>query len=309
VNLNGYITILDPAAPEKPKKVIYGHNKAPTALAFDSDDNRLLTGDSEAQLIRWDVATADNLLMGGKGHTNQITRIRVQGSKIVTAAKDDTIRFSDKSTMQWGASVSLEGAPLDLAVGTKDQSLVIAVTSNAIVVLKDGKLAQTVATGYEATSVALNYDNTKVAVGDSKGAVRVYNISGTSLSESSKFEGLTMAVTTAAFSHDGKWFAAADANRSILVWDAKAGGAAKLDSLKYHSSKPVSLVWAADSKHFITAGLDGSIFVWDVEKPDQRIHIKDAHKGGISEAVWVNPTTVASVGVDACLKTWSIKFH
>jgi len=309
VNLNGYISLLDPNAPDKPKKVVHGHNKAVTTLAIDVENNRLFSGDSEAQLIRWNVDNGETALMAGKGHTNQVNRARVQGGHVVTAGKDDSIRFSNKNDMQWGAnSVPLEGNPVDLAVGKKDHSVVVTITRETVVLLKDQKLAQTIKPGYEPTAVALSHDDTKVAVGDSKGVVRVYNVSG--LSEASiKYEGLTGAVTAADYSPNGQWFAAADANRAILVWDAKSGGAAKIDGLKYHSSKPVSLSWAASSLHFVSAGLDGSIFVWSVEKPENRIHVKDAHKGGISEAVWVNPTTVASVGIDACIKTWTVKFH
>jgi len=246
----------------------------------------------------------------GNGHSNMINRIRVQGSNIVTAGRDEAIRITNKNDLKWGAqNVAVEGIPNDIAVGKKDQSIVFGITSNSIVVIKNAKLAATVKTAYEPSCVALSADETKLSVGDIKGVVHVYSISATSLSETSKFEGLTGVVTVAEYSPNGQWFAACDSNRSILVWDAKVGGAAKLDSLKYHTAKPVSLNWASDSLHFVTAGLDGSIYVWDVQNVDNKIHIKDAHKGGCSEVVWVNATTVASIGVDTCMKTWSIKFN
>jgi WD40 repeat protein len=55
--------------------------------------------------------------------------------------------------------------------------------------------------------------------------------------------------------------------------------------------------------------LDTHIFVWSVEKPTKKIQIKNAHVGSVNSVVFLDETTVASVGQDGTAKTWNITHH
>ena len=59
----------------------------------------------------------------------------------------------------------------------------------------------------------------------------------------------------------------------------------------------------------VSGSLDGNIFVWSVQDPSKRIAIKNAHQGGVNDTIWTGDNTVASVGQDCTVKSWSIKFH
>jgi hypothetical protein len=50
VSLSGDINYLDPQNPNKPAKVVKGHNKVITALTFDAERNKLITGDYGADV-------------------------------------------------------------------------------------------------------------------------------------------------------------------------------------------------------------------------------------------------------------------
>ena len=41
----------------------------------------------------WDVATGNAELIGGKGHTSQVTNICVKGDILYTCGIDDTVRY------------------------------------------------------------------------------------------------------------------------------------------------------------------------------------------------------------------------
>ena len=41
----------------------------------------------------WDVATGNAELIGGKGHTSQVTNICVKGEILYTCGIDDTVRY------------------------------------------------------------------------------------------------------------------------------------------------------------------------------------------------------------------------
>lgn len=82
----------------------------------------------------------------------------------------------------------------------------------------------------------------------------------------------------------------------------------KVSGWVFHSARVNSLAWSPDSVHLATAGLDTNIIVWNVVETGSRILLKGAHSGGVKDLLWTDDNTVASVGQDCALKTWSITF-
>ena len=41
----------------------------------------------------WDLKTGQATVIEGKGHTNQVTKMRCQGDTLVTCGIDDTVRY------------------------------------------------------------------------------------------------------------------------------------------------------------------------------------------------------------------------
>lgn len=100
VALSSDIILLDPTSPNKPKKVIKGHNKFIGAIAYDQ--GCFYTSDFTARIIGWNVENADTFEIQGNGHNNMINRILVQGDKLVTSALDDSIRFTSIKDRSYG---------------------------------------------------------------------------------------------------------------------------------------------------------------------------------------------------------------
>jgi len=69
----------------KPIRILKGHNKFITALGYDKANKKVYSGAYDANIVAWDVDTADTTTFSGKGHTNQINEIRVAGGNIITA--------------------------------------------------------------------------------------------------------------------------------------------------------------------------------------------------------------------------------
>ena len=59
----------------------------------------------------------------------------------------------------------MDSTPSFIAVGQRDKSLVVAVILDAIVVIKDGKVAYKHPVKYQPLRVALSVDETQIAVG------------------------------------------------------------------------------------------------------------------------------------------------
>jgi len=123
------------------------------------------------------------------------------------------------------------------------------------------------------------------------------------LSEKYTIEGHRGQVSTLAYSPCGRYLAAGDTNREVLVF---AGQKSLVDGWVFHTSKIMSIAWSSDSDHIVTGSVDSAVIVWSVSNPKQRIHFKLAHAGGVRGAVFINPTTVVSVGEDCCMKSWSL---
>lgn len=101
VGLNSDIYFHDPANPKAPKKVIKGHNKSVGCVAYDFSSSTLFTGDFTARIIGWNMNNADTFEFDGKGHSNKIFRLLVQGDKLISSAMDDSIRITSIKDRQY----------------------------------------------------------------------------------------------------------------------------------------------------------------------------------------------------------------
>lgn len=81
----------------------------------------------------------------------------------------------------------------------------------------------------------------------------------------------------------------------------------KLKNMLYHTARINTLAWSPDNSKVATASVDSSIYVYDVSKAaSTRTAIKNAHLGAVSALVFVDPTTLASGGDDACVRIWAL---
>lgn len=268
VALSGDIYYLDPNSPNQPKRIVRGHNKFVTTLAFDASQNALYSGSYDALIVKWDLVSGNTTAMVGKGHGNQINQLRVQGNQLISCAMDDTVRITPLSTGQYSNdSVKLDSTAADIAVGVRDTSLIIAPTVDSIVVIKGGKVASKLAVKYQPLAAALSVDETQVAIGGKDNNIHLYSLSGTQLSETGTLEGHRGPLASLVYSPDGRFLASADSNRDIIVWDPKTKEK-KVTGWCYHTARINSLAFASDSVHLVSGGLDGNLFVWDIEKPE-----------------------------------------
>jgi len=308
MDLAGRLHYLDPNNPSKPTQTLLGHNKFVTAFAPNKANNSFYSGSYDATIVRWDTDSAATETFSGKGHTNQINKMRVSGDDLVTAAMDNSVRFTSLSGKAYKEEdkIGLDSPVQDIAVGNSS-ALAVAVTMNNIVVIRNKKVASQVAVGWSPKAVAISKDESEVLVGGEDNAIYVYGLSGSNLTQKSKLEGHRGPLTAIEYSNDGKLFASADKNRDIFVWD-NATKAQKITGWVFHTARINSLAWSPDDSHLASGALDQNIFIWNISSPSTRIQIKNSHYGGVNAVFWFDNNTVASAGQDCTIKTWAIKF-
>jgi len=257
-------------------------------------------------ILKWNLDDGLAVPITGQGHTNSVTQAFVQVNHLVTIAMDDTIRFTPLDSLHY----SQQGLKLDAqpqgAAGSIKSNLVVVVTLNSVLLIRDEKIVHTVPTKYQPTSVALSVDDAEVAVGAKDNSIHIYSLAGDSLKEEkvlSKHRGFLTALT---YSPDGQWLASADQNREIVVWD-KASHTVKIEGWVYHDSRVTTLAWNPNSKFLVSGALDSHVIVWSLIDTSKQITMKTAHRGGVNSVLWMNETTVASTGLDCSIKTWTIK--
>ena len=297
LSLEGDLSYLSPSAPE-PVKVVHGHNRAITAMAFDG--GKILTASFDARLLQWDVdGTSEKFT--GECHTNQITRLAVCGESLFTAGMDDTVRVADLAKREFVASFAMEAPVIDIDA-KKNGKLAAAATKKVVALFSTAGLAKKVAVvGYEALSVAISPDEKTVAVGGSDKKVHLLDAE---LSEVGALE-CSGEVSCVRYSHDGKYLATADYSRNIFVWDAAAKKRV-VEGWQNHTAKINALAWHADNNRLASGGLDGSFYVWNVSEPKNRVSQMNASFGGVNAVAWLDEATLATAGADCAMKTWKI---
>jgi len=304
IGLNGDITVLDENNPDKPLRVQLGHNKFITALAAGSD-GKVYTADYDAKAIEWNLSDASTVGFSGTKHKNKVEALAVQGDHLVSCSMDDTVKITPLSSKEWGASVPCGSNCTDIAVGKQDKNLIVVSTISSVVVVRSGKVVFTLETKYRASSIALSVDETEVSVGGDDKVIHQYKLSGDKLTHSKDLSHHRGTVFALDYSPDGKHLASGDSNREVVVWE---GGSPKITGWVFHTARVNDLKWSPDSVHIATVGLDSNLIVWNTSDTKARLTAKGAHKLGANCCAWVDENTVATVGQDCALKTWTVKY-
>lgn len=310
VNLKGEISYLDANAPDKPTRVLSGHQKFVTAFEYDSKANEFYSGSYDSELALWAEEGGEVLGFQGKGHTSQINSIAVQNGNLVTASTDHSVRITSLQTREYLAAFDTETDATGVVAGIKNNSLIIATALDGIIRIKSGESAdgqvKKLKTEFGALCVALNVEETLVAVGGDDFSVRIYEIGGDELKEVQVLKGHRGKVKTITFSPDGNYLASACDKRDLYVWNTSDYSVKTKAWGSFHDATINSLAFTPDSLHLASGGLDQNVFVWTIGKKVQRICLKKAHAGGVNGVKWVTNNVLATIGQDNSLKTWEV---
>eukprot|EP00123_Amoebidium_parasiticum_P017958 comp24046_c0_seq1/m.43132 comp24046_c0_seq1/g.43132 ORF comp24046_c0_seq1/g.43132 comp24046_c0_seq1/m.43132 type:complete len:600 (-) comp24046_c0_seq1:168-1967(-) len=303
ISLSGFINYLDTANPDKPRRVVQGHNKLITALAVSSDGKSIFSGDYSGRIVRWDVEGGNAVAIGGNGHTNQINQLVAAGDRLWSCGMDDAILSTSADAAAYdGSKVATEACPQGLAV--RGDSVVVA-TVKGLELYRAGQRVASKSVDWDPLCVAISPDGATAAVGGKDSKVHIFSISDSGLEETKAVDAKGQ-VTCLAYSPNGSRLATGDSGRNIFVWSVPAYEK-EISGWVFHSAKVNSLAWAPSGNYIVSGGLDTNIFVWSIQTPSKRIQIKNAHVGSVNCVDWLGEDTIVSGGQDSTVKTWTIK--
>lgn len=286
-----------------------GHNRNIATLAWSEQANRLLSGSfadlgdgvSLTGVIRcWDLKTGMASPFEGPSHSNRVLKIGVLADgAAVSAGLDNALIVSSLSPPTHGARIALPGCPKDMGVG----SAVVAVvtTDDKLVLATKDKLTAELKLEHEPTCVAVAPSDNLLAVGSSDCNVRLLDVAGKVQATLSQHKG---PISCVAFSADSARVASGCANKEIVVWDAVGRTPLVTGLSGFHTTRISCLVFSP-SGLLASGGVDGALFVWDGKAVKHKMPL--AHSGGVSALAFLSGgSTLASAGLDACIKTWDI---
>jgi hypothetical protein len=179
-----------------------------------------------------------------------------------------------------------------VAVVTADDKLVLATKDKATAEIK---------LQHQPTCVAVAPSDLLLAVGSSDNNVRLLDATGEVKATLCQHKG---PISCVAFSADSSRVASGCANKEIVVWDT-VGGTPLVTGLSGFHTTRISCLAFSPAGLLASGGVDGALFVWDGKAVKHKMPL--AHAGGVSALAFLSGgDTLASAGLDACIKTWAI---
>lgn len=180
VQLNGHINYLDGANPDKPLRVLRGHNKNITALAVNRATGRFFAGSYDGRVSKYDAATGDCTMYANQPGSS-VDAIAIAGDDLILAAQDDTVCVSPAAEEALAARLSMASCPRGIANAGGSKTVVACL--GELVVLDGSRQLSSTPLAYQATCAAMMTGDGVVAVGGSDKKVHIYELNGDSLSE------------------------------------------------------------------------------------------------------------------------------
>ncbi|KAG0228550.1 hypothetical protein BGW42_002094 [Actinomortierella wolfii] len=305
LSLSGDLNYLDPTT-SKTSRIVQGHQKGITALAVADEGKTLWTGSYDGRVFSWEADAGNGEANETATHKNQVMQLVTSGDQVISAAMDDTVKITPKTSPQNAVVISLGAQPKGVSV-SEDQT-VVSVSENEVQVIQGGKKVDSLALGYSATAVAINSQGSIVAIGSQDAKVYVMRLEGTKLSAVHTLTSNKGAISALAFSPDGALLAAGDSAGKIYVYDVATGQTA-VDRWVFHTARVSAIAWSPNGKYAVSGSLDTNIYVWSVAAPMKKVTIRNAHALSVTGVAFRDDETVVSAGSDASIKTWKITHH
>jgi len=306
VSLSGAINFLDPASPDKPKNVIYGHANDLTDLAIDVEGKVFYTSDVGGVVCAWRDGVA--AWFTGKGHGKSIRAIALNKdkSKLASVGLDDKVRVSDCKSMEWDdVGVELGGVPTSVTCGTQSDVVVVGSSKNELVIVSGANSSKFGVPG-KPTSLAFSPDEKKLAVGFDKNGVKVYDWNEGSPKLAYELKSLKKTVKRVAWTADGVHLICSGADRQVLVFNGE--DQKNPTDWEFHSGTVEDHAIAPDGNSVCSVSSDLSIINWKdtVKWGSKRVKMDMCHFEGIIKCGYLDNNTLITLGVDMSIKLWKL---
>uniref|UniRef100_A0ACD5TQ75 Uncharacterized protein n=1 Tax=Avena sativa TaxID=4498 RepID=A0ACD5TQ75_AVESA len=222
VSLGGTFNVFSASNPDKEPVSFAGHLKTISSLVYFSQSNprTMLSTSYDGVIIRWIHGVGYGGRLIRKNNT-QIKCFVAAEEELITSGYDNKVFRIPLNGNQCGdaETVDVGGQPNALNIAAQQPEFALVTTDSAIVLLHKTTVTSTTKVSYTITSSAVSPDGTEAIVGAQDGKLRIYSISGDTVTEEAVLEKHRGAITSIHYSPDVSMFASADTNREAVAWD------------------------------------------------------------------------------------------
>jgi WD40 repeat protein len=255
-----------------------------------------------SRLKIWNLESGDvSVLERGQGKINAVN-FSPDGTQVVTASSDGTVRLWDVSTRQ---AQILEGhqSAVTYASFSPDGTQVVTTSHDGTVRLWDVSTRQAqILEGHQSavTYASFSPDGTQVVTTSHDGTARLWDVS---TRQAQILEGHQSAVTYASFSPDGTQVVTTSHDGTARLWDVSTRQAQILEG---HQSAVTYASFSPDGIQIVTASYDRTARVWNTET--KQSETLDGHEGGVYSAKFSpDGNYVVTTSYDGTARLWNLE--
>ncbi|GAU24290.1 hypothetical protein TSUD_48790 [Trifolium subterraneum] len=294
ISLGGTINLYSAKDLDQSPKSLSGHMKNITVLnLLNKSEKMLLSSSYDGVIIRWIPGIGYSGKFDGK-QFGLINLLEAAEGEVVTAGFDNKVFRVPLHGDNFGPAehVDVGSQPKHVALALNSPALALIAIESGVVLLNGSKIVATVNLGFVVTTCTISPDGNEAIVGGQDGKLRIYSISGDTLTEQTVLEKHRGAISAIKYSPDVSMFASADLNREAVVWNCVSREVV-LNNMLFHTARINCISWSPDSKLIATGSLDTCVIVYEIGKPAaSRRTIKGAHLGGVYGLTFIGPETV-----------------
>ncbi|MFM7269742.1 MAG: AAA-like domain-containing protein [Cyanobium sp.] len=280
------------------------------AVAFSPDGRTLVSGSSNATLVRWDVASGQPIGKPLSGHRTSVLSLAFSpdGRRIVSGSSDTTLRLWDAATGQpIGAPLEGHQKAVNAVIFSRDGKRIVSGSSDATLRLwevETGKAIGIPLKGHrgEIFSLAIRADGRIVSASDDR-SLRMWD-GTTGQPIGAPLEGHRKGVKAVAFSPDGRRIVSGSADRTLRLWDATTGMPLG-GPLQGHTAWVQSVAFRPDGRLIVSGSSDNTMLIWDPSRSNPITPPVRGHSDALSSVVFSpDGRLIVTASQDQTLRLW-----
>ncbi|MEX0728923.1 MAG: WD40 repeat domain-containing protein, partial [Planctomycetaceae bacterium] len=279
-----------------------GHVGAVTAIQYLAEGDRLVSSGADGALKTWKLPLASPKVQ--KTHDLAITSLAIthDGTKIISAGLDETIRVYNAETLQQtGSWKSTIGPIAALAISADDKLLVTASNTGK---WQKWSFPDAVEQGQQQAhevaihAVAIHPQTGDVATAAADGTIKLWKPN----EEPRVLSGHSGAVLAVAFSPDGASVISGGADATVRRWNVTDGALA--NTYSGHGGQVTSVAVSKDSTQIISTSLDKTVRIWTAASGEAKVFTLASPILAADFAS--DPQRIATTGEDLIVRIWDV---